>query len=65
MNRKAVKAINVLEKTGQAIISCNKRDKKDIRASLARSGINFKQCNWGFILTKDLKKEEVKDKYGI
>lgn len=58
MNKKAVKAINVLEKTGQAIISCNHRDKKDIRASLAQHGINFKQCNWGFILTKDLKRKE-------
>ena len=65
MNTKAVKAINVLEKTGCAIISCNNRDKKDIRAVLAQHGINFTQCNWGFILIKDMKKKEEKDKYGI
>jgi len=56
------KAVDVLEKTGCAIISCNRKGEKiNIRQGLLNKGINFNEFNFGFILLSDKKEKEVKE----
>ncbi len=57
---KIKKAAAVLEKTGCAIISCNPRDRKNVKQGLLNKGINFNEFNFGFILLKEFEKKEEK-----
>lgn len=58
---KIKKAVNVLEKTGCAIISCESKERRSIKDGLLKKGINFNEFNFGFILL-NIKEEKEENK---